>query len=315
MDADHQRLGGRGPARRTDTVLSSRVVLGTGPWGRLTSGERRRFMRAAWAIGLRRIDTAPSYGFGAVERDVMRHWPGTVDTKLGLDPRRWHRLAAPAYPVVHRTITRLRSAETSVRGAAASAAPVHALDDAAVARSLARLSAFPPTNLGLVWVHDPPSVDVGRQVRETVLRTLGWSHDRCGVAWTTRPSTLPSGVPLLLPFPGLELDDLDRCPTARANGGRTEASHSTDASSGTTHWHGVIRRHGRSGEGREHLDAYLAGLLRALPVTDRLVIGCYRPDHLDVLHRVAALHHEATYDRLVAARLDDVVREVEAGRS
>lgn len=277
------------------TVLERGIVLGTGPWGRLTPEQRVRLMRAAWALGIRRIDTAPSYGFGGVERNVLALWPGAIDTKVGLEPSRLQRMASPFYPTLHRALSG-RSRRSERLAETAVVEPVRTLDDRAIATAIARLRSAPDIDLRTVWIHDPSSMAVGLAARAAVQQALELPADRCGLAWTNQPEALPPGVPLMLPFAGAVFDEPRR----------------------PTHWHGVIRflqrRHVGDRRGGALMDEYLAGVLLRLPTGHRLVIGSHRPEHLDGLHRVAALCARAGRDRRLAAELDAAVRTIEGPR-
>lgn len=276
------------------TDLGTHVVLGTGPWGRLRSRDRHKLMGQAWALGLREIDTAPSYGFGGVEHDVFKVWPGFVSTKVGLQPRRWQRIAAPLYPLLHEASIMARGA--SDRNGPGAVAPQSALDEDAVRSGAARLASPRSFDLRTVWIHDPPTVEVGLEAHRRVSGELGLSPDECGIAWTSLPSSLPSEIPLLLPFSGAcsELDDR------------------------RIQWHGVVRfyrdRSLAEQSSGSSLDEYLAGTLRSLPENHRLVIGAYRPQHLDTLHRVASLCREADQQQALAEQLAHAVHSVERHR-
>lgn len=263
------------------TVLEERVILGTGSWGRLRSCERLQLMQQAWSLGLRSIDTAPSYGFGGVEPDVFRWWPGSIDTKVGLQPTSLQRKIATVYPLLWRAAS-IRSRNSP---APAAAAPNSDLGPATIASAVDRLCAVDDNRFGVIWIHDAASTKVGEEALTTVSMALGLDADRCGLAWTTLPPHVPSHVPLLLPY---------------------QTDTGWTGSDRAVHWHGVVRYFAARAT-RSTLDElayFLAGVLRKLPDRHRVVIGAYRPEHLDVLHRVASLHASAELDPELAAQLD-----------
>lgn len=93
-------------------ILTSKLAFGCGGiGGALNYAESRELLLAAWEIGIRHFDVAPSYGFGAAEPVLGRFIKEvgasdcTVTTKGGIKPAQVPGLGSPLHSVSRRLLS------------------------------------------------------------------------------------------------------------------------------------------------------------------------------------------------------------------